>query len=95
MNIFYTLPLVLCKIKFNLFYIKFIFYFIQLIICWYILPFFAFLLDITPDIIINNPIIFILMTISNIIYLYIAYPSIFDKNRNLIENILYFFNSLN
>ena len=34
------------------------------------------------------------MTISNIIILYIVYISIFDKNINLIENIIYLFNSL-
>src|SRR5437762_1889671 len=34
------------------------------------------------------------MTISNIILLYIVYLSIFDKNRNLRENIIYLFNSL-
>ena|SRR5437762_9616532 len=91
---FFTLPLVLCKIKFNLFYIKLIFYLTQSIACLYILPFFKFLLNITSDILLDNPIIFIYMTIYNIILLYVIYLSSFDKNRNLIENIIYLFNSL-
>jgi hypothetical protein len=34
------------------------------------------------------------MTISNIITLYIVYLSLFDKNINLRENIIHFFNNL-
>ena len=56
--------------------------------------FLNFLLYLTPIIIINHPLIFICMTISNIITLYIVYISIFDKNINLRENIIHFFNNL-
>jgi len=56
--------------------------------------FFNFLLYLTPIIIINHPLIFICMTISNIITLYIVYLSLFDKNINLRENIIHFFNNL-
>jgi hypothetical protein len=72
-------PLLLCSIK------------LILILCLYFLPF---LLYLTPNIIVDHPVIFIYMTISNIITLYIVYLSFFDKNINLRENIIYLFNSL-
>jgi hypothetical protein len=67
---------------------------LKLILKLYLLPFFISSLDLIPDIIINHPLIFILMTISNIITLYIVYLSIFDKKISLRKNIIYFFNSL-
>jgi len=84
-------PLILFSIKSKFFlYIPALLFF-----CLHFLAsFFKFLLDITPNIIVDHPIIFIIMTISNIILLYIVYLSIFDKNRNLRENIIYLFNSL-
>src|SRR5437762_2662365 len=81
---FFTFPLVLCKIKFNLFYIKLIFYLTQSIACLYILPFFKFLLNITSDILLDNLIIFIYMILYNIIFLYFIYLSIFIINIYII-----------
>jgi hypothetical protein len=59
----------------------------------YPLAFFKVIWCIVPDIITNNLIIFIYMTISNIITIYIACLSI-SINTNLKENIIYFFNNL-
>jgi len=68
----------------------FLFYFSLHLLAYFL----NFLLYLTPIIIINHPLIFICMTISNIITLYIVYLSIFDKNINLRENIIHFFNNL-
>src|SRR6266480_4449486 len=67
----------------------FLFYFSLHLLAYFL----NFLLYLTPIIIINHPLIFICMTISNIITLYIVYLSIFDKNINLRENIIHFFNN--
>ena len=68
----------------------FLFYFSLHLLAYFL----NFLLYLTPIIIINHPLIFICMTISNIITLYIVYLSLFDKNINLRENIIHFFNNL-
>ena len=59
----------------------------------YPLAFFKVIWCFVPDIIADNLIIFIYMTISNIITLYIAYLSI-STNTNWRENIIYYFNNL-
>jgi hypothetical protein len=88
------IPLIFCYIKSHstlnpLTLFKILFYLIL-----YLLAFFKFLLNFTPNIILDNPVIFIIMTISNIITLYIACLSNSNKNINLRENIIHFFNSL-
>ena len=84
-------PLILGSIKLNLGFNLPVFFKILFYLSFHLL---AFLLDITPIIIVNHPVIFIIMTISNIVTLYIACLSNFDKNINLRENIIYLFNSL-
>lgn len=85
---YFITPLILGSIKLNLIpaFFKILFY--------SSLHLLAFLLDLIPSIAVNHPVIFIYMTISNIITLSIVYLSIFDKNINLRENIIHFFNTL-
>src|SRR6266480_1426049 len=68
--------------------------FIFIVICLYPLAFFLILLYLITSVIVDNPVTFIYMTISNIVTLYIVYLSFSDKNTNLRENIIYLFNSL-
>ena len=73
-------PLILCSIKIN----------------WglYPLAFYKVLLYLIPSVIVNNPVTFTYMTISNIITLYIVYLSFWNKNTDLRKKIIYLFNEL-